>query len=188
MPVFRPFLPQANPKPDEPEPEPEPQMSFAATDCPICLEPFDAENPAAGPSLDDAPGTCCPHYLCEPCGERLAQGAPPFRCPICRDDYTAWFVDHFCWTPAEGTYITMAMVRVFIRTITNRLEQQGGGSVEQLIRTGDRLLCQDMPEQLAEIRAFVQTTVNMLEQQGGPAELLRTGDLILEHLLPPSPR
>jgi hypothetical protein len=67
-------------------------------ECPVCLEAFTTENPAKGPSISGYPSDC-PHCICEACGDQLCVNGPPFQCPICRRDYTQWFVDEFCYTP-----------------------------------------------------------------------------------------
>ena len=67
-------------------------------ECPVCLEAFTTEIPAKGPSISGYPSDC-PHCICEECGDQLCVNGPPFRCPICRRDYTQWFVDEFCYTP-----------------------------------------------------------------------------------------
>ncbi len=69
-------------------------------ECPICLEAFTEERPAKGPSLSGC-STECSHCICEQCGDDICEMGmmPPFACPICRRDYTQWFVDEFCWQP-----------------------------------------------------------------------------------------
>jgi len=99
-------------------------------DCPICLEPFSAERLPIG-----CP-TVCAHTFCEPCGNALRDGTPPFRCAICRADYTEWFIDRFCWMPPG--YIEGADFHAFMEAALAAFEAQG---VEpELLEIGRRIM------------------------------------------------
>ncbi len=97
-------------------------------DCPICLEPYGVERPAVGPSG-------CTHCFCEPCGFEMCRAGRPFRCAICRQDYTEWFVDTFCWLPPE--YTDAAEIRQFVSAALELLRGQGPN---QLLETGKKIL------------------------------------------------
>jgi hypothetical protein len=66
-------------------------------ECPICFKAYSWERLRLGP------GGKCVHGFCEPCGESMAQALkePPFRCPMCREDITKWFVEQFDWTSED---------------------------------------------------------------------------------------
>ena len=67
-------------------------------DCPICFRTYSWDRMRVSP-----PRGGCSHGFCEPCGEQMAYAmkTPPFRCPMCREDITTWFVDYFDWVSAE---------------------------------------------------------------------------------------
>ena len=56
-------------------------------DCPVCHEKPDIWN---GPMNSDVP-TRCIHWACTSCWEMIAERDR--RCPICREDLSAWFRD-----------------------------------------------------------------------------------------------
>ena len=67
--------------------------STTERECPICFRAYSWER------LRMSPGGTCSHGFCQPCGEALAKATKelPFRCPLCRQDITNWFVDQFDW-------------------------------------------------------------------------------------------
>ena len=67
--------------------------STTERECPICFRAYSWDRLRMGP------GGKCSHGFCLPCGEALAKATKelPFRCPICREDVSAWFVEQFDW-------------------------------------------------------------------------------------------
>ena len=107
------------------------------SECPVCYEAFDEENPAQSPLLGDPP-TRCRHFVCQSCWEAMTEQPMPWRCPVCREDVTQFVVDITCWSPMPHECIGNADTRLFVELATFALEARG--MLPELRELGARLL------------------------------------------------
>ena len=99
------------------------EMARPPSDCDICYEPFTEANPHLGPILGDHP-TRCRHLACESCWDAIAAQPPPWHCPMCRENVSAWLADATDWTqPADS--VDMYDMRLFTQFTLDVLEARG---------------------------------------------------------------